>query len=508
MKIRTGWIAILLLSFLLGCAPQTLSPARQFSVFYNERKSEPFRSDWLILQQYQQLRNVTLDVQVGDDADYEKALDLLFQSKVIPDIVLKVYPSSMDGYAATGLLLPVSDYEALLPNFKAYIEAHHLQAELDKLRLENGKYYILPGYRREIQVQQWIYRRDAFEKNGLEAPATYDELYDSLVALKQTYPDSTPITALWGGAHLFAMMGAGYGIPAGWAGVSHYDREQDRWQYAPASDAFREMLRFLHRCYQAGVLDPEIFTQSEEDYQMKMEDGRALVAVSWITSGFSSTNEKLNENGVVDGEWAPLPVPQSTIGIRALPAVDPYRKGLVIPARVALEPYLEDLLRFLDWAVYSEEGMTLTTWGVEGVTFENTPNGKAFLPHIRTPKNPAGTVEITAEYGLDTLFNLNENEEFEDYKKPPEIVAFLERSLQAGEAASLQPTLKLSADALEAIRVVSEQVTPYADESLKAFMTGALDIEADWGAYLTGLEERGYKTLEEIWNAAWAAQQK
>ena len=66
-----------------------------------------------------------------------------------------------------------------------------------------------------------------------------------------------------------------------------------------------------------------------------------------------------------------------------------------MPARVINEPYFEDLLKFLDWAVYSEEGMTLTSWGVEGISFENTPNGKAFLPNIKTPKNPEGTLDIT-----------------------------------------------------------------------------------------------------------------
>ena len=68
-----------------------------------------------------------------------------------------------------------------MPNFMAYIKQHNLQGELDKLRLKNGKYYILPGYQRTIQVQQWIYRRDLFEKHGLKAPTTYDELFDALV---------------------------------------------------------------------------------------------------------------------------------------------------------------------------------------------------------------------------------------------------------------------------------------------------------------------------------------
>ena len=500
-------LSILLSMFTVGCKPnEKLKEPLVFSVLYNQSESKPFQEDWLILEEYKKRKNVLLDVRLGDDTDYEKAIRQTFETGDIPDIVLKVWPENIEEYAASGLLLPFSDYEDRMPYFKAYIEAHHLADELDKLRLDNGKYYLLPGYQREIQVQQWIYRRDLFEKNGLGQPQTYDELFDALVALKEIDPDTIPITATWGGAHLLAMMGAGYEIPAGWNGVRSYNEGEDAWHFAPATENYRALYRFLNRCYQAGILDPELFTQGETEFYAKLKDGRGLVTVTWITSGFSNWNEALRENGFPEGEWAPLPVPESTMGITALPAMDPFRKGLAVPSRVVNEPYFEDLLKFLDWAVYSEEGMTLTTWGVEGETFENTSDGKVFLPEIKTPKNPDGTLDITADYGLATLFDLAENEEYEDYKKPTEIVEFLERSLKAGETASMDPTLNLSANAIEAIRVLNEKIDPYVAETGQQFITGELDIDQDWYDYIAELEKRGYKTLEEIWNTAWEEQ--
>ena len=500
-------VGILLSTGTMGCSP-TDKPAEPIviSVLYNEDESTPFQDDWLILEEYKKRQNVILDVHLGDNADFGKAVVLTFESGNVPDIILKVWPDTIEEYASAGLLLPFSDYVNLMPSFVAYIEAHNLESELDRLRLDNGKYYILPGYQREIQVQQWIYRRDVFEEHDLEMPRTYDELFDALVYLKEIYPDIAPITASWGGAHLFAMMGAGYGIPAGWSGTRHYDHEADRWLFSPATENYRALYRFLNRCYSAGVLDPAVFTQSWEDYISKLEEGGALVTVSWVTSGFSSWNERLQESGFPEGEWAALPVPESTIGIRALPPVNPFRKGLVVSSHVINEPYFEDLLRFLDWAVYSEEEMTLTTWGVEGITFENTPDGKAFLPNIKTPKNPEGILDITEVYGLGTLFDLNENEEFEDYKKPPEIVEFLEVSLAAGDAAEMAPPLTLGPDAIEAIRIVNEELTPYLAETSEQFITGELSVDDDWDEYVSQLEKRGYSTLESIWDDAWHKQ--
>lgn len=505
LTFSTFLLLVLICISVSSCIPKTTEAEPVvFSVLYNERATNPFQEDWLILEEYKSRQNVVLNVRSGDDATYNEILRRTLESGNIPDIVLKVWPNDINSYAVNGTLLPFSDYENLMPNFMAYIEENHLESALDQLRLDNGKYYILPGYQREIQVQQWIYRRDVFEQHDLGIPQTYDELFDALVYLKEIYPDSTPITAGWGGAHLFAMMGAGYEIPAGWAGTRSYNFEDDSWQFSPATENYRALYRFLNRCYAAGILDPEIFMQTDEDFMGKLVDGRALVTVTWITSGFDSWNARLRENGVPNGEWTPLPVPESTIGISALPPVDTFRKGLVVPARVITEPYFEDLLTFLDWAVYSEEGMTLTTWGVEGITFENTANGKVFLPSIRMPNNPDGTIDIETAYGLNTLFNLNENVAFEDYKKPSEIVAFLDTSLSARDAAEMSPQLSLNPNDVETISIIEEIILPYVAESGRAFITGELSIDDDWDDYILELERKGYETIENIWNSAWS----
>jgi len=477
-----------------------------FSLLYNESAAAPFQEDWLVLQEYERRKNVTFDVTLGDDADYMSTVTKVFHTGEIPDIILKVWPEQIEDYAIDGLLLPVSDYMDQMPHFSAYIAEHGLEKELDKLRLSNGKFYILPGYQRQIQVQQWIYRRDLFEQHGLGVPATYDELFDALVILKAEYPDSTPITAIWGGAHLMAMMGAGYEIPAGWNGVRGYNEHANRWEYAPATDNYKAMHQFLNRCTEAGILDPASFTQTDEEFYAKLLDGRGFVTVTWITSGFSNWNATLAENGQEGGEWAPLPVPESTIGVSALPAVDPFRKGLVISAAAAEQPDFEELLAFVDWAVYSEEGRTLTAWGVEGITFENTADGKVFVEEIKTPKNPTGTIDMTAEYGLNTVFDLAENEEYEDYKKPEEIVTFLDRSLAANETLPMDPALLLDENAIETTRVIEENLWSYMNETSMAFITGEIDIDTQWDTYLQELEDRGYLSLEEIWNTAWQEQ--
>lgn len=522
-SIAAAILVILVILGISGCRDRPDAPAANerkdlemiekkepqvFSVLYNDKETHPYREDWLVLQEYSKRKNVILDMHLGSDKEFDVVIARVFESGSVPDIVLKCWPEQIEDYAYDGKLLPFSDYEELMPHYQTYLARHGLRKEVDSLRLSDGRYYILPGFQRKIQVQQWIYRKDLFEKHGLGIPESYDRLFEALETLKDLYPETTPISASWGGAHLFAMMGAGYGISAGWNGNRHYDFEKDRWLFSPATSNWKEMYVFLNRCYQAGILDPSLFTQSNQEFIDKIVDGRVLTTVTWITSGFGNWNEQLEANGIAGGEWAPLPVPESTVGIRAVPGVDCFRTGLICPAGIARKPYFEDLLRFIDWAVYSEEGMVLCYWGVEGVTFENTDSGRVFLPQIKTAKSPEGTVNISTEYGLNLMFNLNEQEDFEDYKKPPEIVRFLEVALEEGTTAPLFPRLILNEDESEAAEIISERIDPYVEQIKTKFITGELDIRDYWNEYLLELEKRGYRSLETIWNDSGKADTK
>jgi putative aldouronate transport system substrate-binding protein len=471
------------------------------SMLFNNDKAFPFNPDWLIFKEYKKRKNVQFDITLGNNADYMKDLTTALQSSSPPDILLKIWPEPIQEYASRGILLPINEYEHLLPNFKKYLATNNYQDDLEKLRHDSGNYYILPGFQRKIQVQQWVYRKDVFEQNAIDIPQTYSEMLEALRLLKEKYPDSSPLSGAWGGAHLFAMMGAGYGIQAGWNGTRYYDYENKRWAYAPASENFKAMYGFLHACYEAGILDPAIFTQDENTFYTKMQEGKVFVATTWVTSGFSNWNAKLEENGFPNGEWAPLPVPQSTVGIRSLPAVDPYRKGLALSVKVKDKPYFKELLTFLDWALYSEEGRTLTTWGVEGITFETTEAGRQFIFEDPTLDFAKNILSLKKTYGLDLLFNLAENESFEDYKKPSEITEFLTESLARGDTADPLPSLILSDEYLKPISILNDKLDDFVQESSIKFITGDLDIDLYWTQYLSQLSDLGYKTLENIWNS-------
>ncbi len=504
VKIKQMAILMLMAAILLSsCGRESELTRTPIRVLYNNVAEAPYNEDWLILEKYSELKNADLDLIIADNEDYVEYIDQAINSKDSPDVILNCWPETAEKYANQGLLLPISDYVDLMPNFQAYSQNNNVEADIEKLKLSDGKYYILPGFQRPIQVQQWIYRKDLFEKHGIKTPETYDELFEGLVILKEFYPESTPISASWGGAHLFSMMGAGYGISAGWSGIRNYDEQKDQWFYTYTSDNYKAMLQYLNKCYEAGLLDPELFTQSNEAFVGKLTDGSAFVGVSWITSGFDNWNELLEENGNVGGTWYPLSVPESTYGMRKLPAVSVFRKGLVIPNSIVENREFEKILEFIDWAVYSDEGIELTYWGVEGITYEHMSDGNVLVESIISPKNTNGDINMNSEYGFNMLFNLNESMSFEDYKKPDNIVDFLNASIQNEETQKEKPVLKLTNNEVMIVESVAEELASIADEYREKFISGELDFEDDWSNYVGLLDDNGAGVIEKVWNDAW-----
>ncbi|MGV2644855.1 extracellular solute-binding protein, partial [Clostridium perfringens] len=120
---------------------------------------------------------------------------LLISSGDAPLVIPKTYPGEESAFVASGAILPISDYIDLMPNFKDKIEKWDMESELEGLRQEDKKYYVLPGLHEAVWPDYTlIVRTDIFEKHNIAIPTTWDELYTAMKQLKQDYPDVTPFS--------------------------------------------------------------------------------------------------------------------------------------------------------------------------------------------------------------------------------------------------------------------------------------------------------------------------
>jgi putative aldouronate transport system substrate-binding protein len=164
---------------------------------------------------------------------------------------------------------------------------------------------------------------------------------------------------------------------------------------------------------------------------------------------------------------------------------------------VETEPYFDRLLEFLDWLYYSEEGMDLTTWGVEGETYEVVDGQKQFLPAVGFEEDPTQRWQ----FGLE-MFTINAEPEFLDFRSPEEITEFLREVADRGMIAPVQPSIVVDDETQEYIDLTLPPLNDYVNTAQLQFIYGDLDLDEDWDEYIASLESRGLRELEERVNEA------
>lgn len=232
-------------------------------------------------------------------ADWDQKKNPMLAAGDVPDLIIGPNAITDSDLATFGSLFEdLSDDLDALPNVQEMFDEVE-GAQLLATSLE-GTVQALPSYKKfwpqsithQYINQQWL------DTLGLEMPTTWDELFDVLVAFKEGDPngngqadeigmDFSPLgttgfgyfqpTALLGSTGMTISGGGGSGIILEDGTVSSF-----------FTDArYKEMVSFLNRCWEAGLISSEAFTQDYSTYQSvaRGTGDQARVGFSWGWSG-------------------------------------------------------------------------------------------------------------------------------------------------------------------------------------------------------------------------------
>src|SRR5690606_4079703 len=122
--------------------------------------------------------------------------------------------------------------------------------------------------------------KDIFDEHGIKPWTNTDEFYEALVQLKEIYPDSYPYASK-NTEYIFRDWAYGWGI-GGADYPMFYDEDSKEWDFAPTTDAHKEMLDFMKKLYNEGLLDPEFLTDTQDSWTAKMTTDQSFVTFDWI----------------------------------------------------------------------------------------------------------------------------------------------------------------------------------------------------------------------------------
>lgn len=344
--------------------------------------------------------------QPSADVGTEK-FNLMIASGEYTDAIIAQWPNQEGGaerFVEEGVLIELTDLiPECMPNFNAYLEANPDVKKV--IQNADGQILYIPFIRDDIACCVFtgqMIRTDWLEKLGLEVPKTTEDFYNVLKAFKEKDPNGN------GEADEIPMSGVSfnntsYGIGnLLWAFDTHYSFyvEDGKVVWGPAEEKFAEGLAYITKLFGEGLIDVDYLLNDRTAM-----DSKALA--DRVGSIFSFQPSKYYKDTTFnDGTKIMMGIPQlTTPGNDSLMSFDPsYTQRVNSNVSLAVTTDCEDPKGFLKWldTVYSEEGITIMSYGKEGTHYE-VVDGKPYIDWANL--TPEETLEVKGNtMVIDTAF--------------------------------------------------------------------------------------------------------
>ncbi len=371
---------VMSMSALIGCGKEVSQSGedgeiKEFTAFFAVPGSE-INDDNEIQQKIAELTGVKVKETWLTGQTAKEAVGTLIAGGEYPDFI-----DGGDGMSQlydAGALVPLDDYIDNYPNIKEFFT----EEEWDKLRQEDGHIYWIQQFgnikgEEKTAVHNdeafWIQTR-VLEWAGYPEVRTMEQYFDLLEAYNEANPtmeDGTaniPYTILCEDWRYFCLENAPQfldGYPND--GSVIVDPDELKIIDYNTTDTAKKYFQKLNEEYQKGIVDPESFTQTYDEYIAKLSTGRVLGMIDQWWNFAYSVNDALKQQGL-DAQgcnYVPLPI---TIDESVQNQWHNSGGVLNVASGIAITTSCKDVegaLQFID-DLLSQEIHDLRMWGIEG----------------------------------------------------------------------------------------------------------------------------------------------
>lgn len=221
--------------------------------------------------------NVKIEWQVNSLNDWSEQKGIMLASGELPDIIIGFQTfNDSDIMNNLDLFLPLNELiSKYMPNYSKALEE---MPDLKKITIfPDGNMYSMAKNLplRPTACNQPIINKKWLDNLGLQVPTTLDELYNVLKAFKDKDAngngdpnDEIPISGTKG-------LSMDLLNPFGITDINGYKvmvNADNTLTYYPASEAYKEGIKWLNKLYTEGIIDPEAFTQDDSMLSAKRQD--------------------------------------------------------------------------------------------------------------------------------------------------------------------------------------------------------------------------------------------
>ncbi|MBS2964874.1 extracellular solute-binding protein [Actinocrinis puniceicyclus] len=481
-----------------------------FPIMVLSNPGYPYDAKWLFWSELTKRTNISFQPTVVPLSDYNQKRSVMVGAGNAPTIIPKTYHPAEEAFIAGGAILPVSDYLDLMPNFKDKVAKWNLQGDLDQLRQADGKFYLLPGLHQDVWADYSIaVRTDVLQKLGLSTPQTWDDVHSMLTAMKAAHPNQYPLSDRWsstppgpGANSLLSVLGTAYNTQAGWTYQhSTWDANAGKFVYTGAMDQYKQMVQYLHTLVSEKLMDPESFTQSDDQAKQKFATGQSFVISANAQEVINSYRKGIAS--IPGASVAKIPVPIGPAG--AVKVGVRTENGVMISSKARNSKNFVAMMQFIDWLWYSDAGELFAKWGIEGTTYTGSVEDGTFklAPDVTwAGLNPKGTKNLQVAYGFfNGVFAYGGSTKLLDSQFPTEELAF-QNVMNSRRTLPLPPPHPLSATDREQATLWETTLLDYVNQQTLQFILGRRPL-SQWDQYVSELKARNAQQYIDMINKAY-----
>ncbi len=452
------------------------------------------------LEIWQEIENRT-GVKINWEAAAE--YDAIMQPRVaagsdLPDIFIVPPSWSNSGVyklAQDGMIQPLDDLiRQYAPDIQRVLDEDPELKNL--LTAPDGHIYTIadtPKYVNDMVVANALFlRQDWMDKLNLEQPSTLEEWHDVLVAFKNGDPngnginDEIPFSGIDLDTSLLNPFLSAFDLPAG-VGPWWYD-EEGKVYCVYTSDEYKAFVTEMNKWYQEGLIDMEL-TRDEANFQ-------ALCATN-VVGAFSHLAERemqydnlLSTSGYTEARHALIHHPEGTGETQVLKR-EPTWNHYAIPTSCE---NAELAIKWINYVWGSEEGVTLTEWGIEGKSYEVVDGKKQFTDFVLN--NPDGLDPYNALRSLgasNTILVRTPAEAYEALNSGGNAISYAKET----NLVEPFPAMMSTDEEQDILDMYSTDFDTFCSESILKFITGASSME-EWQSFVDTLGAMGLEELKQV----------
>lgn len=439
--------------------------------------------DWLTEQ-----TGIQFEVETYLKEDMATKLPLIMAGDDLPDIFLacNFTYGDLEGYANAGKILSMND---LIEEYGYYTQEvfEERPDAIGAFYAADGNCYGLPQVTSSLSAGYCNYgiNQGWLDNLGLPVPTTLEELYEVLVAFKEQDAngngdpnDEIPWSIIAGDMNTVMWTHSTVGIATYWPiSGAMFDEKDDEVFLVNTSDQYRELLTFMNKCYEEGLLIETAFTQSSAEQNALRREDR--VGLASLVGELDWTAEACGK--VVT--WTGL-----SIGCEKYAPVS--GRGAAYNPNIfhisATTEYPEVCFLLGDY-LFSEEATWLSEYGIPGKAFNWTDEANFQWKKEEGHKNDYrlfANCYIRDEWTQNPVSEIN--------------AVYMDKLNQVSKMA-FQHFLVTTPEEADQISVLGTDLTSVLDEYYVHFITGEKDIEKDWDEYVKLVDSLKGKELTDLY---------